>query len=318
MYTMRRALRMDMTTPLEIVTLKHQHGSDHLYGITLDDRRDVEELLRYLSREKHNEIALCQIYEEERGIRCDIHSAIPDLAGLIQHNFIFLVKTMYFHHHDSATPVIDYITAEMNKNAKSDDVFRIKDLYRMDMKACIIDWQNRSWWQKILGAGMTPDDCINLGLSSKAGAFLVWAMNVRQDGPWDHKPHIRRTFNSRNPQGEQELHRLGLYAYFYDVWSNIHYGYVGRACGFGKDTLLDGAGLEQIGSDVVAQRLPKYSGGIYGLKKFDDAKDRTAISLGMDLYEKYPGNITTAQLKKAIIETKALRKKLYFKPQNAW
>ncbi len=46
-------------------------------------------------------------------------------------------------------------------------------------------------------------------------------------------------------------HKQGEVDYFYDIWSNIHYGYVGRAGGLSESVLLDGAGLEQIASDSI-------------------------------------------------------------------
>ena len=35
------------------------------------------------------------------------------------------------------------------------------------------------------------------------------------------------------------------YDYFFDVWSNIHYGYVGLSVGFDEDTLLKGSDIQQ-------------------------------------------------------------------------
>ena len=45
-------------------------------------------------------------------------------------------------------------------------------------------------------------------------------------------------------------HKYGQHDYYFDIWSNIHYGYVGTASGFCRDKLIDGAGVAQIGSDV--------------------------------------------------------------------
>ncbi|MDH1262060.1 polymorphic toxin type 44 domain-containing protein [Pseudomonas sp. GD03944] len=43
----------------------------------------------------------------------------------------------------------------------------------------------------------------------------------------------------------------GQMDYVYDIWSNIHYGYVRRAGFFSESVLPDGAGLEQIASDSI-------------------------------------------------------------------
>ena len=37
---------------------------------------------------------------------------------------------------------------------------------------------------------------------------------------WDHQPKLRKLFVGLH-------HKQGAYEYFYDIWSNIHYGYVG-------------------------------------------------------------------------------------------
>ncbi|MOA31335.1 hypothetical protein D3C78_1524870 [compost metagenome] len=68
-------------------------------------------------------------------------------------------------------------------------------------------------------------------------------------------------------------HKHGKQDYSYDIWSNIHYGYVGMAGGFSESLLLDGAGLEQIASDSLrwirdSKKFPgpKRSEGVDGLR----------------------------------------------------
>jgi len=222
---------------------------------------------------------------------------------------------MYFHQKDSATPVVDFIAAEMSKNVRNPDAAKLRSLNSSNMTACISEWQSLPLWRQLLGLGIDPQECAKINLTSKSAAYLGWALNVRQDGPWDHKPVIRRTYNAQNPGGEQVYHRLGLYVYFYDVWSNIHYGYVGRACGFSRDALLDGAGLEQMVSDPLAGYLPERAKGVTGPRAFDHPEDRVAITIGMDLYEKYPGAVTGAQVKDAVLTTKGLDKWLFFRPR---
>lgn len=64
---------------------------------------------------------------------------------------------------------------------------------------------------------------------------------------WDHKPYILKTFNFKHLKEPQKRHQLGDFNYYHDIWSNIHYGYVGTAAGFIESELLEGAGIEQIG-----------------------------------------------------------------------
>lgn len=70
--------------------------------------------------------------------------------------------------------------------------------------------------------------------------------------------------------------------YFYDIWSNIHYGYVGRAAGFDSNTLQTGAGL----------------GGIAGA---NDAADVLSVSIGTSLWETYGFDLPPSAISQAIL-----------------
>ena len=63
--------------------------------------------------------------------------------------------------------------------------------------------------------------------------------------------YILKTFNFKNLTPPQKRHKLGGFNYYHDIWSNIHYGYVGTAAGFTESELLDGAGLKQIVTDLL-------------------------------------------------------------------
>ncbi|RMM06959.1 hypothetical protein APX70_04199, partial [Pseudomonas syringae pv. maculicola] len=124
-----------------------------------------------------------------------------------------------------------------------------------------------------------------------------------QNRPWDHKPIIRRTIGGI-------WHKQGKYDYFYDIWSNVHYGYVGMAGGLSESVLLDGAGAEQIISDAGRKvdevftkpkaqwelPGPNRSGDVDGLRAWDDAPDRISISIGVKLYQQHPNGGITAKM----------------------
>jgi hypothetical protein len=188
---------------------------------------------------------------------------------------------------EEVVPIVDYIVGEMNRNAASPEVARMREFNGFSMQQCVTDFQKLPWWKQLLGMGIRPEDCANTAVSYKAAALLGWAAMVRQDGPWDHKPYIRAHFHACVAHGEQvwHLHLTDRFLYYYDTWSNIHYGYVGKAAGFTDAELLDGAGLEQIGSDLLRGKLPKASPGVQGLRRFDDAPDRAAITIGIKLYQ---------------------------------
>ena len=135
-------------------------------------------------------------------------------------------------------------------------------------------------------------------------AYALWAWMVRQGGPWDPKWQIINTYG-----GPGYWVKLGdEYEYYYDVWGNVLYGYLGKAIGFSEEELFHGAGLEQIGSDVGyafkygdLTRLPRPRINVEGLAAFDHPQDRTGIEIGITLWEQYRTNFTPEDLERAII-----------------
>lgn len=195
-------------------------------------------------------------------------------------------------HRDEITPIAHYIAHEMNTNAHGADAKRMAEMNSFSANACITDFTKLPLWKQILGAGIQPEQCIKMEMSFATAALIAWGMKVKQNGDWDHKPKIAQRFNPRSP-GLQHLHLYGNTVYNYDIWSNLHYGYVGCAAGFSESVLLDGAGLEQIGSTLRRFReLPKRDSTTSGLRAWDDPKDRTAITRGIALYRSKPQGVT--------------------------
>ncbi|NUT34635.1 MAG: hypothetical protein HOV79_16350, partial [Hamadaea sp.] len=103
--------------------------------------------------------------------------------------------------------------------------------------------------------------------------------------PWDHKPKLREMFDMQ--PGLDGHIRTNMYpstaigvrqmAVDYDVWSNIHYGYVGARAGIPAKTLILGSHIAPGAGQT-------------------DAGDDAAIRLGIELAQKYPKNhIMTGQ-----------------------
>ena len=131
----------------------------------------------------------------------------------------------------------------------------------------------------------------------RAGSFYLaalsrWYLMVRPHGPWDHKPELERMLDLRGdpstkrdddfwfPIGGDRSHE-----YYYDIWSNIHYGYVGGAAGFTDFTL-------QVGAAVV---------GLAG--RFDRA-DVVSIRIGFDLWTAYGNALLPAYIHQSILDSK--------------
>jgi hypothetical protein len=87
----------------------------------------------------------------------------------------------------------------------------------------------------------------------KHEALALWAQKVRPDtgkkawladnvfgsGDWDHKPRIGPVWGVWNRIGNSPS------VYYYDIWSNIHFGFVGRVAGFSLEELVWGSNAAQ-------------------------------------------------------------------------
>jgi hypothetical protein len=90
-------------------------------------------------------------------------------------------------------------------------------------------------------------------------------------GEWDHKQPIRLNY------GMFSYDSMTKRLFFYDIWSNIHYGYVGLAAGFSENELTTGAKAANLASSLGMSILQ------YG--QADDPRDQAAIALGMNLWK---------------------------------
>lgn len=214
-------------------------------------------------------------------------------------------------HRDELTPIARYIVAEMNTNAYGTDVKKMAEMNSFSAETCIADFSRLPLWKQILGLGIQPDQCVDMQLSYRTAALIAWGIKVRQDGDWDHKPKIAASFHPRAPGGLQHWHLYGNTLYYYDVWSNLHYGYVGRAAGFSQSVLLDGAGLEQIGSTMLRLKLPEKSPTVAGLRAWDDPYDRAAIEMGIELYRQKPKMVTVQDVMSLVLSSNSVRKKSF-------
>jgi RHS repeat-associated protein len=129
-------------------------------------------------------------------------------------------------------------------------------------------------------------------VEGKVAAFALWTSQVAYGGNWDHKRPIAERYRYwQSVPGHMR-------EYFYDVWSNIHYGYVGIHVGFSVRELLDGAGGAQFLKSVFTEeqyREAIWSGRVGLHTSFDWSTDQAAINLGIYLYYKYGLSMTEEQ-----------------------
>lgn len=208
---------------------------------------------------------------------------------------------------DGAIQVAQYIVDEIQTNVNSPVAHRMRyhltgELSNQLKK--VFDKADASITQISKQTGH-PIAGANHRSRSKITAAELWIGQVNTKKPWDHKLKIREKFKHvavhrplpSDQWSETFYHKYKEYDYYLDIWSNIHYGYVGRSIGFTANELLTGSNISQYVSDAVRLEI---SG--------DTMDDKTAIEIGIELYEKYnlSKNITTS----------ILLRELTFQPNN--
>ncbi|WP_343242604.1 polymorphic toxin type 44 domain-containing protein [Streptomyces sp. SID8111] len=155
---------------------------------------------------------------------------------------------------------------ELTHNARSDEVRTIQGLLR--------PW---AWYDGLAGRSQGRDE---------ATALAMWTAKVcPKICEWDHKPKIGKKFNLSKKGYFADVPGTD-YKVFYDMWSNVHYGYVGRAAGFDSKTLIEGASVAD--PILVGQ---------------DDLGDQLTMQAGIDLFDKHGLDLTRQQFQAAVINT---------------
>ncbi|MFI5709547.1 RHS repeat-associated core domain-containing protein [Kribbella sp. NPDC051620] len=109
-----------------------------------------------------------------------------------------------------------------------------------------------------------------------------WALSVCPDYcKWDHKPKLEARYNIRSASQAYWAVPGRPNAVSYDIWSNIHYGYVGAKAGFGSFTLQMGA------------RFPVLSGK-------NDFGDAMSIAAGIKMYRRYGADMTESEFQEGV------------------
>jgi hypothetical protein len=146
--------------------------------------------------------------------------------------------------------VVQFITKEMKDHARS---FVVKQM---------------KWTTKA-----------NLGIPPLP-VLLEFLALERSGGPWDQKRQIGKMLNAEWSVLPGDLD----HKYYYDIWSNIHYGYIGRASGIP-------AGILQQAHQVPFEPL-------FGRS---DEGDVLTVQIGIDLWEKYGDNVTEKEILGAVL-----------------
>lgn len=173
--------------------------------------------------------------------------------------------------------VLSYMYKEMTQNATGPDSDYIND--NLD----------RTQWDSLIPFKADVDN---------AQAYKKWYELVKTGGDWDHKGHIVKHY------GKWAYDQILDRSFSFETWSNIHYGYVGRASGFDPWILRAGAGVAQYldghsPPGYWERRLNRF-GDADVLAALDEAEDQAAINIGIELWEQYGTDFTEKDLLMAI------------------
>ena len=169
----------------------------------------------------------------------------------------------------SAIALSEFIANEMVTNAGSQTVADMKkkeDYYN--------SFGKNSWI--LLLSTEDPEWAVMKQFASLVGTGQVW----------DYKVNINKAFGSY--AYDQENGNL----YRFDIWGNVHYGYIGRAIGFSEELLLNAAGLAQAMSDGKSYSDISSHARAGTLYQMDAPEDQVAIRIGMNLWKAKGKNVT--------------------------
>ncbi|MDH0093730.1 polymorphic toxin type 44 domain-containing protein [Achromobacter mucicolens] len=200
-------------------------------------------------------------------------------------------------HSDTAIPLAEFIIREMKTNPFSIRGRQIYDANHYDARTYLKDWEDAPWYTKLSGRKTYLEKMAE----AKLWAYTSFAELIGPNRPWDHKPALQNLLGPNLNKGWQ---KFGDFDYYYDIWSNIHYGYVGVALGFSKAELINSAGLAQALLDsykaLADMRWPTMQNhpenGSWPASA-DDHQDYLSIKLGCDLHAyARPHELTTTML----------------------
>jgi RHS repeat-associated protein len=186
--------------------------------------------------------------------------------------------------YESGNEVARYIIQRMREDATS-DIARI--IYQLNTTHYYINacntYQQMPWWVKIAIGG--PQYLANAefaDISAHDDASILFGCRVADAatrpicGQWDYKADISDIWGQAQ---KVDFSAIGIdeqIIFYYDIWANFHYGYVGTALGFSEQALLTGAAYEQA--------IRHFKQNNFKIIIQDDPSDVTANIIGINLY----------------------------------
>ena len=138
--------------------------------------------------------------------------------------------------------------------------------------------------------------CVGGGKGSALASFLG---KVRAGGAWDYKAEILQSYGefATLPDGDR---------WYFDIWTNIHYGYVGASVGFSEEELQRDANIGNwFIEGFVWDRIAEHFGGT------NDFGDELSIHIGYGLWQDNGPDLTVEDVISAVETWQPIYEYLY-------
>jgi RHS repeat-associated protein len=181
---------------------------------------------------------------------------------------------------ESGNEVARYIVQRIREDSNSKV---IKDIYKLNTThyyedACNL-YSQMSWWERMSVGGYQfltdasyADYAARVDASAWFGCLVADAISRPVCGQWDYKANINKDWGSFQTVDFSVLGINEEVIFYYDIWANFHFGYLGLTGGFTEEALLTGAAIEHAASN-------------YTIVIQDDPSDVAANKIGFRMYK---------------------------------
>jgi RHS repeat-associated protein len=195
---------------------------------------------------------------------------------------------------ESGNEAARFIIQRMREDSNS-EVARI--IYQLNTTHYYINacntYRQMPWWGKIaIGGSRYLANAEFTDIAARDEASVMFGCRVADArsrpicGQWDYKKDIREIWGEAQTVDFSDIGIDEEVIFYYDVWANFHYGYVGSALGFSEQALLSGAAYEHAISNININNL------VINIQ--DDPSDIMANIIGINLYRSH--NLTERSL----------------------
>lgn len=178
--------------------------------------------------------------------------------------------------------VASYIVERMIDDTNSE---AIREIYKLNTTHFYQDacdsYSQMSWWEKLSVGGSRylsdaayADSAARVEASAWFGCLVADAKSRPVCGQYDYKADILPRWGAAQTIDFSILGIDEKVIFYYDIWANFHFGYVGTAGGFSAKALLTGAAIEHAAVNLE-------------IKIQDDPSDVVANMIGIYIYKNH-------------------------------